>query len=37
MNLPGSRSYDPRLPWVSKVKEEDSRIAARVATYVDSA
>ena len=34
LNLPGSSSYDPRLPWVSKLQEDDS-IATDFLTYVD--
>jgi hypothetical protein len=37
MNLPGLANYDPRLPWVSKVREADGRIAADVVTYVNDA
>jgi hypothetical protein len=35
MNLPGSDEYDPSLPWVSKVRKCDGRIAADVVTFVD--
>jgi hypothetical protein len=28
LNLPGQRDYDPSLPWVSKVRKEDGRIAS---------
>ena len=35
MNLPGSADYDPRLPWVSKVRMCDSLIACDVFIYVD--
>jgi len=35
LNLPGSGGYDPSLPWVSKVREEDGRIAADLFTFVD--
>jgi hypothetical protein len=35
MNLPGSETYDPRLPWVSKVRLEDGKIAADLFIYVD--
>lgn len=34
LNLPGSSSYDPRLPWVSKVRD-DGTIATDFLTYVD--
>jgi hypothetical protein len=35
MNLPGSASYDPTLPWVSKVRLDDGKIAADLFIYVD--
>jgi hypothetical protein len=35
MNLPGSETYDPSLPWVSKVRIEDGKIAADLFIYVD--
>jgi hypothetical protein len=35
MNLPGSETYDPSLPWVSKVRLDDGRIAADLFIYVD--
>jgi hypothetical protein len=35
MNLPGSATYDPSLPWVSKIRLEDGRIAADLFIYVD--
>jgi hypothetical protein len=35
MNLPGSKTYDPSLPWVSKVRLSDGRIAADLYIYVD--
>jgi hypothetical protein len=39
LNLPGSASYDPTLPWVSKVREAKmcgkEEIAADLLTYVD--
>jgi hypothetical protein len=37
MNLPGSLGYDPRQPWVSKVRKTDGRIAADVVTFLDDA
>jgi hypothetical protein len=37
MNLQGSANYNPRLPWVSKVREADGGLAADVVTYVDDA
>ncbi len=27
LNLPGSQTYDPRLPWVSKIRVDDGKIA----------
>ncbi len=38
LNLPGQVTYDPTLPWVSKVKEmEDGKvaIAADLFTFID--
>jgi hypothetical protein len=35
MNLPGMVEYDPSLPWVSKVRNNDERIAADLFTFVD--
>jgi hypothetical protein len=35
MNLPGSESYDPSLPWVSNVRLNDGRIAVDQFIYVD--
>jgi hypothetical protein len=35
LNLPGLASYDPGLPWVSKVRDDDGRIAADVVEFVD--
>ena len=37
LNLPGSASYDPGLPWVSKVRLSDGKIAADLFVYVDDA
>jgi len=34
LNLPGP-GYDPRLPWVSKIRESDGRVACDVLTFVD--
>ena len=34
LNLPGDQNYDPRLPWVFKMRE-DGRIAADLHTYID--
>jgi len=35
LNLPGSKDYEPHLPWVSKVRAEDGKIANDFVTYVD--
>jgi len=35
LNLPGSPDYQPHLPWVSKVRDEDGKIANDFLTYVD--
>jgi hypothetical protein len=35
MNLPGQATYDPSVPWVSKVRNEDEKIAADLFTFVD--
>jgi hypothetical protein len=35
MNLLGTVEYDPSLPWVSKVRNDDERIAADLFTFVD--
>jgi hypothetical protein len=35
LNLPGQRDYDPSLPWVSKVRKEDGRIARNLFSFVD--
>jgi hypothetical protein len=35
MNLPGSKEYDPTLPWVSKIRLDDGKIAADLFLYVD--
>ena len=37
LNLPGSDDYDPTLPWVSKVRMSDGKIAADLFIYVDDA
>jgi hypothetical protein len=37
LNLPGSEDYDPTLPWVSKVRMSDGKIAADLFIYVDDA
>lgn len=37
LNLPGSSNYDPRLPWISKVKDVKGQVlvAALLVSYVD--
>jgi hypothetical protein len=35
LNLPGSETYQPSLPWVSKVNTTTGRLAGDVKTYVD--
>ena len=35
LNLPGSASYDPSLPWVYKIRLSDGKIAADLFIYVD--
>jgi hypothetical protein len=35
MNLPGSKDYNPSIPWVSKIRLEDGNIAADLFLYVD--
>ncbi len=35
LNLPGSESYEPSKPWVSKGRLSDGKIAADFVTYVD--
>ena len=37
LNLPGSPEYRPDLPWVSKVREEDGKVAADKVVFVDDA
>jgi hypothetical protein len=37
LNLPGSSTYDPALPWVSKIRLSDGQIAADLFVYVDDA
>jgi hypothetical protein len=34
-NLPGLAAYDPKLPWISKVRAEDEKIAADLFTFMD--
>jgi hypothetical protein len=35
LNLPGAEAYRPDLPWVSKVRDSDGRVAADVFSFVD--
>lgn len=35
LNLPGTENYDPSLPWVSKVRLDDGKIACDLFIYVD--
>jgi hypothetical protein len=35
LNLPGQLDYDPSLPWMSKVRKEDGRIASDMSSFVD--
>jgi hypothetical protein len=35
LNLPGSEAYRPDLPWVSKVRDSDGRVAADIYSFVD--
>jgi hypothetical protein len=35
MNLPGSKRYDPSLPWVSKVRPSDGEITCDLFIYVE--
>jgi hypothetical protein len=37
LNLPGSKDYDPKYPWVSKIRLKDGKIAADLFVYVDDA
>ena len=37
MNFPGQEDYDPSLPWVSKVRVCDGRIACDLFIYIDDA
>jgi hypothetical protein len=37
LNLPGDASYKPWLPWVYKVRIDDSKIACDFVVYVDDA
>jgi hypothetical protein len=35
MDLPGTKNYDPALPWVSKIRLGDNNIACDIVIYVD--
>jgi hypothetical protein len=35
LNLPGSKEYDPRKPWVYKLRLDDGRITANLFIFVD--
>jgi hypothetical protein len=35
LNLPGSSSYDPSLPWVCKIRLSDGKITCDLISYVD--
>jgi hypothetical protein len=35
LNLPGAANYNPALPWVSKIRIQDGKIAADLFIYVD--
>ena len=35
LNLPGSKSYDPQLRWVAKIRISDGKVAADLVIYVD--
>jgi hypothetical protein len=35
LNFPGCKKYDPSLPWVSKVRAEDGKIAADLFAFMD--
>jgi hypothetical protein len=37
LSLPGSEEYDPRLPWISKLRLSDGKLAADIFIYVDDA
>jgi hypothetical protein len=37
LNLPGSQTYDPAKPWVSKIRSDDGHIAVDFCTFVDDA
>jgi hypothetical protein len=35
MNLPGTKDYNPALPWVSKIRVGDKNIACDIVIFVD--
>jgi hypothetical protein len=35
LNLPGCEKYDPSLPWVSKVRAKDGKIAVDLFAFMD--
>ena len=35
LNLSGSRTYDPSLPWVCKIRMSDGKVAADLFIYCD--
>ena len=35
LNLPGSKKYDPFMPWVSKIRLDDGHVACDLFIYVD--
>lgn len=35
LNLPWKEDYDPTLPWVSKIRLKDGKVAADLFIYVD--
>jgi hypothetical protein len=37
LNLPGSKDYNPSMPWVHKLRLSDGRIAADLLIFVDDA
>jgi hypothetical protein len=37
LNLPGSKDYDPSMPWVHKLRLSDGKIAADLLIFVDDA
>ena len=35
LNLPGSKNYDPAMPWVSKIRLDDGHVTCDLFIYVD--